>query len=425
MASLYRKPVVRTDRTTGKKIKTKSKKWWGQYKDASGKLRRHPLSVDKVAAQAMLNEIVRRVEREKAGIGDPTDEQRRRPLTQHLAEYADYLSNRDVTPKQVKESRSQIQKMILSCKWKLVGDITATSALEFLGDLRRQGRSAQTHNHYLKSAKAFTRWLVRDRRTLVDPLAHLSKLNVRTDRRHDRRALSPEEVGRLLDAARNGKRVEGISGPDRAMMYALAGWTGFRKGEIGSLTLRSLDLGGEPPTATVAASFSKRRRTDTQVLHPELVRQLRAWLATKPDLTSDEPLLPVSGRAPGGTDRKTHKMMQHDLAAARKKWVDEATTETERIGREKSDFLTYCDHAGLYADFHSCRHLFITNLERAGIRPKMAQSLARHSDIRLTLGVYTHVELHDQTAAIGSLPGPPEQAESPGGEQLLGLGLVG
>jgi hypothetical protein len=37
----------------------------------------------------------------------------------------------------------------------------------------------------------------------------------------------------------------------------------------------------------------------------------------------------------------------------------------------------------------------------------MAQTLARHSDIRLTLGVYTHVELHDQTAAIESLPAPP------------------
>jgi len=65
------------------------------------------------------------------------------------------------------------------------------------------------------------------------------------------------------------------------------------------------------------------------------------------------------------------------------------------------------NHEGLYADFHSLRHLFITNLECAGIRPKMAQTLARHSDIRLTLGVYTHVELHDQTAAIDSLPTPP------------------
>lgn len=53
------------------------------------------------------------------------------------------------------------------------------------------------------------------------------------------------------------------------------------------------------------------------------------------------------------------------------------------------------------------RQLFITNLERVAIRPKMVQNLARHSDIRLRLGVYTYVELHDQTAAIWALPGPP------------------
>lgn len=51
--------------------------------------------------------------------------------------------------------------------------------------------------------------------------------------------------------------------------------------------------------------------------------------------------------------------------------------------------------------------MFVSNLSRAGIAPKVAQVLARHSDIRLTLGVYTHVELGDQLAAIGSLPGPP------------------
>jgi integrase len=70
--------------------------------------------------------------------------------------------------------------------------------------------------------------------------------------------------------------VESISGPDRAMMYVLAAWTGFRKGEIGSLTLRSLHLDDDPPTATVDACYSKRRREDTQVLHPEVARQLKA-----------------------------------------------------------------------------------------------------------------------------------------------------
>jgi integrase len=142
------------------------------------------------------------------------------------------------------------------------------------------------------------------------------------------------------------------------------------------------------------------------VLHPELVMQLKSWIASKPDLKSDAPHFPVAGRVPGGTDRKTHKMMRKDLEAARNKWIHEAQTQRPREERQQSDFLAYKDHAGLYADFHSCRHLFITSLEFAGIRPKMAQTLARHSDIRLTLQTYTHVELHDQTAAIRALPGP-------------------
>ena len=80
------------------------------------------------------------------------------------------------------------------------------------------------------------------------------------------------------------------------------------------------------------------------------------------------------------------------------------------LRREESDFLTHKNHAGLFADFHSLRHYFITSLERSGISPKMAQTLARHSDIRLTLGVYAHVGLNHQTEAIAGLPGPPRAA---------------
>lgn len=82
-------------------------------------------------------------------------------------------------------------------------------------------------------------------------------------------------------------------------------------------------------------------------------------------------------------------------------------TDAERVVREKSDFLAYCDSSGRYADFHSNRHTFITTLERSGVSPRTAQSLARHSDIRLTMGVSTHIELHDQRTAIESLPAPP------------------
>ena len=117
--------------------------------------------------------------------------------------------------------------------------------------------------------------------------------------------------------------------------------------------------------------------------------------------------------------------MWTDLESARKKWIDEAQTERQREEREQSNFLAYKDHDGLYADFHSCRHLFITSLERAGISPKMAQKLSRHSDIRLTLQTYTHVELHDQTAAIRALPGPGEDVSGDGTSKVPQLKASG
>jgi len=416
MASLYKKPVVMTDPKSGKRVKTKSKKWWGRYRDENGVERRVPLATDKAAAQAMLSEAVKKAERQGAGLIDPSDDQRKRPLCEHLAEFKRYLKNKGVTPKQVHTASAQFHCIINDRKWKMVGDITASGALEFLGGLRDAGKSAQTYNHYLKSAKQFTRWLVRDGRALVDPLAHVSKLNVSMDRRHDRRALTTEEFSLLVDAAHHGKVIECIPGPDRAMMYVLAAWTGFRKGEIGSLSLRSFQLDSEPATATVAACYSKRKRQDSQILHSEVVRRLKEWLATKSGLNVDDILFPVSGRVPGGTERKTHKMMQLDLKAARTNWLMNSKTTQEQKSRAETDFLSYENDEGLFADFHSNRHLFITSLERGGLSPKMAQTLARHSDVRLTLGIYTHVGLHDQTRAIESLPAPPKIGVGPQSE---------
>ncbi len=155
------------------------------------------------------------------------------------------------------------------------------------------------------------------------------------------------------------------------------------------------------------AGYSKRRREDTQVLHPEIARRLDAWLATKPISARTICYFPVSDKVPGGVDRKTAKMMRLDLGAARVQWIKEAETAKEKEAREKTDFLSYCDENGQYADFHSNRHTFITNLSRAGVSPRTAQDLARHSDIRLTMGIYTHIGLSDRVTAIDLLPPPP------------------
>ncbi len=36
MASLYRKPVLLNNPKTGEKIKSRSKKWWGRFRDENG-----------------------------------------------------------------------------------------------------------------------------------------------------------------------------------------------------------------------------------------------------------------------------------------------------------------------------------------------------------------------------------------------------
>lgn len=62
------------------------------------------------------------------------------------------------------------------------------------------------------------------------------------------------------------------------------------------------------------------------------------------------------------------------------------------------------DESGRIVDFHALRHTFITNLATAGVHPKVAQSLARHSTITLTMDRYTHQYAGGEVEALKSLP---------------------
>jgi integrase len=44
---------------------------------------------------------------------------------------------------------------------------------------------------------------------------------------------------------------------------------------------------------------------------------------------------------------------------------------------------------------HVCRHTFCSNMAKAGMNPKTLQKLMGHSDIGVTLNVYTHVDFED------------------------------
>jgi integrase len=66
--------------------------------------------------------------------------------------------------------------------------------------------------------------------------------------------------------------------------------------------------------------------------------------------------------------------------------------------------IPYMDDQGRQADFHALRHTFGTNLSLAGVLPRVAMEAMRHSDLRLTMKVYTDASLLPTAAAIDKLP---------------------
>ena len=44
---------------------------------------------------------------------------------------------------------------------------------------------------------------------------------------------------------------------------------------------------------------------------------------------------------------------------------------------------------------HVCRYTYCSNMAKSGINPKTLQYLMGHSDISVTLNIYTHVKFED------------------------------
>ena len=307
MASLFKARITRHVDANGKRVRKgtpgaraiqeTSRKWYGEYKDERGRTKRVSLATDKASARAMLNDLVRRVERRQAGLFDQFEGFEKVPLSEHIAEYERFLYAKEATEKHIHQTVRRIQRLVDGCKFKRLSHIDAPRVADWLAETRRTDKrfSAQTRNFYRDSLASFCRWLTTHGRLRENPVRSLGRIKVETDRRHDRRALTADEFDRLVRAAESSKRnVEGVRGPDRAMLYVLAAWTGYRRGELASLRLSSFDLDAEIPSVNVAASYSKRReegvdppplrcRGSLQVLVGATCKAQSEWPAIPPE----------------------------------------------------------------------------------------------------------------------------------------------
>ncbi len=397
MAEVFRPTYTCIDPETGKRRRKKSRTWHIRYYTPDGVRHRVKGYKDKKATETRAAELERRGLREAAGLTDPLDEHAKKPLAEHAADFRRYLASKGNTPDHVATTLSRLFACLDGCRFVRITDLQPSAVVSFLADLRATGRSLKTANEYLAAAKSFTRWLWRDKRTAVDPLAGLSRLASKgdVDVRHARRDFEPDELQRLLDAARQSpKPLRRLSGIDRYFLYLTACATGFRAKELASLLPDSFDLKRASPTVRADSACTKNKKQAVQPLPADVATALTGYLRDKP---AGVPVWP------GEWKKKAFLMIQADLKEARRIWLSEAQNGPERERREQSGFLAYVDAEGRYADFHALRHSYITAIGKTGAAPKVHQELARHSTYALT-GRYTHARLHDLAATVAALP---------------------
>lgn len=427
--------------SNGDRIKKQSSKWYAVFQDYAEVLRRLPLFADRRSS----DELARKIDKLNSirasgdtippelsrfvetmppairnrlaewGILSTTRAAAGKLLADHLADWKTALLAKGNTARHADLVTSRAAKVFSACGFRFWSELSASTLQAHLAGLREdrpgiggtldRGISAQTFNFYLQAAKQFCRWMVRDGRASESPLAHLQGLNVKTDRRHDRRALSPDELRWLLRSTSRAANRFGMSGADRAMLYRLALETGLRAGELRSLTRGSFQLDGDEPSVTIAAAYAKNRRQDTLPLRQDTAALLSVHLGGK---------MPQAQAFAVPKRTEVSRMFRADLADARKAWLETHQTAQERIEAEGNTFLSERNESGRWADFHALRHTFITGLVTGGVNPKVAQTLARHSVITLTMDRYTHLYTGNLAAALDVLPdlsaGPARQA---------------
>ncbi len=356
--------VFKPKRRAGEKLRV-ARLYSGRYRlDGEGKATTVPLhTTDKQVATERLRKIINEREREKEGLlpNKALREAGARTLNEHLNDFlaAKAAVNRDA--RYLYELKNRVIKLMKECRWNLARDITAES---FVAWRNTQKRSDKTLNEYLTSARSLLNWMEAKGRLLHNPLKTVEAPSTRDVQVRPRRAFTDNEMKNLLALA--GKR---------RIVYLASAMTGLRRGELAQLQRGDFALDAERPRVVVRAVTTKNHKQAIIPLHWALVAELRAHLSN----------VPAGSSMPLFADlMPTMDEFRADLAKAE---------------------IPFIDESGRRADFHSLRHTFCTNLQRAGVNQRVLMELMRHSDRRLSDRVYTDAALLGTNEAVQKLAG--------------------
>lgn len=169
----------------------------------------------------------------------------------------------------------------------------------------------------------------------------------------------------------------GVVKPRHALAYRIILATGLRRDEVKQLGWDDIKLNAPMPFIQLRPETTKAKRADVLPVRADLVK-----------------LLSESRNDAEDTDRVCRSV---------------PSMETHKRYLERAG-IVYIDDRGRRADFHALRHSFGTMLAKSGVAPRVAMALMRHTDMRLTMNVYTDPRIFDLAGAVEKLPSLPSDS---------------
>ena len=316
-------------------------------------------SSDLQVARAKLRKIVQEAEREAAGIVAPKQlrESAQKLLAAHQEDFLADLKASGRDDMYQANLRGRLCKLLKDCGWQYPKDVTADS---FMAWRNHQALAAKTLNDYLDAANGLMKWMQRAGRLDQNPVQSVRKVKTAGQEVVKRRALTNNEVRRLLE----------VAGPRKAV-YLIAVNTGLRRAELAALQKGDCFLYGDNPYLKVRASTTKNNKAATIWLNEEVAAELKTLVAARADL--DEA-------------------------------VFEAIPDMDQFRKDLAAAGIPFEVQGRRADFHALRHTLATNLACCGVLPRVAMEFMRHSEMRLTNKTYTDVAHLSLAEAADMLP---------------------
>jgi len=430
------------------RIVVKAGTYTAKYRDSSGVVQEVATGCrDETAARSVLSDLQRRMELIKANVITAAEDaiagHQNIQLHEHITAYIEHQKAKELNAVRITNTQSRLKRIAEECGFLWLSDLNTEALSRWLTARKIDGMGAGTRNGYREACVAFCNWCIQSKRLLSNPFCDVPKASTKVDCRRKRRAMTEQELTKLIQVAsarplaehgRQALRKQNLEsndrpswtkeplsldnitaaterarqklennpslirqltslGRERALVYKTMVLTGLRKGELASLTVGQVCLDGPMPYLELDAAHEKNREGSQIPLRRDLAIELEQWVTFKRNAHRDDATIAISCQ-------QSQERIQADEP------LFYVPTGLVRIlDRDlKAAGIPKHDEQGRSVDVHALRHSFGTLLSSNGVAPRTAQAAMRHSTIDLTMNVYTDPKLLDVQGALESLP---------------------